>query len=664
MLVMLLLELIFGKPKVEEPEASGLGDFGFPTNTESRYIPVVWGSTRIDSPNVIWYGDFSTWALTTGGNVVGYRYYIGIDMALCWGELDSITAIQLDDEFFLKAGERRAYSNGFVPQVGFPKTSSGHRRIHVKDWQLTGGNKKGGGIDSDISFYYGTKDQPKSDYLSGVMNEAGETTTLPDGSAVPSSELLPNYAGVSRMVWEGGYLTERATAPQFKLHVQRFPTSLTTSYSKIKDDGTTADANPVHVIYEILTNTDWGLGINLLLIDTESFIAAAKKCFDEGNGYSYTLEDPKKAIDVIRNINDQVAGILFQNVDGKFEYSLNRKTYNSFNGALHDYDGNPTGIYTTDNIVTDGVTSDLWYTRSGEYVGSYISGLTTDQRDSLTEGDQIYIENMTSNVIHPYRVNGEYGSATTVGIDFMGEGQDPITQDLAPNYRITNGPLTIYRGFAEVTSISPSDIIKVVEANRQAWDQTFNTIHVKYLDRGEEFKETVAKAVDSGNLAIRKGTRTIKTLDLQGVRHPDTAALVAQRALTAFSFPMTSLTLDLSRKFSFLRPGSVVKVNHPDFGLHDFYMRLIQVGLPQDTSGNVSVKGVRDMFDEPTSSVQVGGSESLNVTIPSKPSPITNKELTGLTAFHHAKLGLPTNEVTTWHALGAPNAATSASQAF
>ena len=180
-----LTALLMPQASIEDREPSALGDYGFPTNTESRYIPVVWGSTRISGPNVIWYGDFSNYPLTTAGSIVGYFYYIGIDMALCWGELDAITAVQLDDEFFLKAGERRAYANGFMPEQGLLKTANGHRRIRVKDRELTGGDKQGGGIEGEISFYYGTKDQPQNEYIAGVLNEAGETTTLPNDTVVP-----------------------------------------------------------------------------------------------------------------------------------------------------------------------------------------------------------------------------------------------------------------------------------------------------------------------------------------------------------------------------------------------------------------------------------------------------------------------------------------------
>ena len=644
--------LLAPKPDIEEAEPSALGDFGFPTNLESRYIPVVWGSTRISGPNVIWYGELSTNALTTGGNVVGYEYSIGIDMALCWGELDSITAIQLDDEFFIKAGEQRAHTGGTVPLAGFTKTTSGHRRIRVTDHSLTGGPKRGGGIDGDISFYFGTQDQPINEWLIGKLNDSGETETLTNGDVVPRASLLPHYGGVARMVWEGGKLTERATAPQFQVHVQRFPTMLTTSYAKIRDDGTTADANPMHVIYEILTDVDWGLAIDPSLINRESFIAAAKKCSEEGNGFSRTIDSPKQAFGVIQSISDQVNGVLFQNEDGLFEYTLNRKTYEETTNAILDYDGNPVGgtTYTTDGIFQTGA------------VGADARFGDDALWDALEVGDQIFVTNVTEGSgLKPCVVTSKCSAATKFVFFASTTGED-----LGADNTFTGGSIvaTVQKGFNTVPILTPASIIKVKTADRQSWDQTFNTVHLKYLDRTQEFKEAVANAVDSGNMAIRRGKKSIKQVDMQGIRHPATAATVAQRFLKSYSYPLTTLTLEVSRDLSYLRPGSILEVNHPDFGLFDFYMRVLEVGLPQDSSGNVVVKGIRDVFDEPTSSIQVGGSASLAQVVPADAVFPTSIELTGLPEFYHQQLGLINSQAHTWHILGGPNATTTSAQAF
>ena len=50
-------ELLRPKPDIENARPAGLGDFDFPTATEGRAIPVVFGTVKIAGPNVVWYGD-------------------------------------------------------------------------------------------------------------------------------------------------------------------------------------------------------------------------------------------------------------------------------------------------------------------------------------------------------------------------------------------------------------------------------------------------------------------------------------------------------------------------------------------------------------------------------------------------------------------------------
>lgn len=54
-------------PKPEKPKPAALADFEIPTAEEGRPIPVVFGTVRINGPNVIWYGDLRTVPIKTKG---------------------------------------------------------------------------------------------------------------------------------------------------------------------------------------------------------------------------------------------------------------------------------------------------------------------------------------------------------------------------------------------------------------------------------------------------------------------------------------------------------------------------------------------------------------------------------------------------------------------
>ena len=558
------------KPDIEDVEPSGLGDYNFPTNLESRYIPVVWGTTRIDGQNVVWYGDFSAKELDTGGKVVAFEYSLGLDLALCWGPIDSISEITIDDGPILKAGETTGVHYNPIsrqhildPITGYPQTTSGDRYFTFLDRSFFGGGKRGGGINGSATFYYGTDNQSASNYISSVELRDGATVNI-GGQPVSTGLLVPRYPEVCHLVWEGGNLGEAATLQQWRLTVHRYPTSLTAAYSKVAADPVSGqgDANPAHVIYEILTDTNWGLSIPPDLIDTASFIAVAEKCYTENNGFSMTVDSAKQAKTVIDNILTQINAMLVQNEEGLFDLRLLRKTYRTTDNAVLDYDGNVVGTET-------------------------------------------------------------------------------------------------------IPVVTESSIIKMKSASRQSWDETFNVVQVKYNDRLDNFKETIATAHDLGNMAIQNGKRRVKQVSAPGVRTPTAAAVVAQRNLVSHAYPITSIDIEVSREFSGLRPSDIVEVNHPDFGLESFYMRILEVGLPKDTDGNVILKGIRDVFDEPAFDqvMHIGGDSSSATLQTGDAAEPTVVKLTGLPYFYHEYYNVgPLCH--TWHVVGRPDAVTSATQPF
>jgi len=47
-------------PKPETQKPAGLGEFTVPTAEVGREIAVLFGTRKIDGPNVVWYGDLRT----------------------------------------------------------------------------------------------------------------------------------------------------------------------------------------------------------------------------------------------------------------------------------------------------------------------------------------------------------------------------------------------------------------------------------------------------------------------------------------------------------------------------------------------------------------------------------------------------------------------------
>lgn len=95
--VMAIQHLLTPKPKVEQARPAALGDFTLPTATEGRAISLIWGTNNIKGPNVVWYGNQKTVAVYGAGNqLIGYGYYLGIQFALCMGQVDALLNIYVN----------------------------------------------------------------------------------------------------------------------------------------------------------------------------------------------------------------------------------------------------------------------------------------------------------------------------------------------------------------------------------------------------------------------------------------------------------------------------------------------------------------------------------------------------------------------------------------
>lgn len=102
------------------------------------------------------------------------------------------------------------------------------------------------------------------------------------------------------------------------------PTALTGSYyfaggrasaPQVHQDVTTnqpgADANPAHIIYECLTNTDWGMGSPETAIDKANFESVAVTLYGEAFGLSLLWTRQASIQDFIQEILDHIQAVLF-----------------------------------------------------------------------------------------------------------------------------------------------------------------------------------------------------------------------------------------------------------------------------------------------------------------------------------------------------------------
>lgn len=284
--------LLRPRRKANAPQPSSIGDFQAPTAEEGGVVPVIFGTCRLSAPNVLWYGDLLTGAISRSDQVVGYRYFLGIQYALCLGPVDSVLDVRWD---------------GKAP--GF--TTTDHGSYWTLDFDaagIFGGDDREGGVQGAMDVYKGTTTQIGSAYL------AAKTGAAQAG--------LP---GLCHAVLRQMYLGNSAYLKGIAFTVRRLPNTLGLTGGAHDIAG---DANPAAVLYEILTDQRWGLGLSSGLIDAASFLAAGATLATETLGVSMVFDQSASASDLIEEVLRHVDGVIYlDTATGQLTLKLARADY-------------------------------------------------------------------------------------------------------------------------------------------------------------------------------------------------------------------------------------------------------------------------------------------------------------------------------------------------
>ncbi len=310
-------------PKPETPQPKGIGDFDLPTADSDRCIPVIFGSVKIPGGNVIWYGDLDARIFQIDDQDAGYDYRLGVAMALCMGPVDGVTALFIDEK-----------NTGWTYMS---TEADGHVVQGVSAFNLFGGHKVGGngGVAGTVHVYYGTDVQNPDPYM-----------------AIKCSSSWPAMRGVCWLMfrniinpaspggWPTGFwwgISEYIRPVAVFAH--RCPNTLpglTAGHHRwVKDGG--YDANPACMLYEILTDSTWGLGVDAADIDAASFVAAGEALWAETLGLAMVIDRQMSATDavaeILRNIDADLTGDVRT---GKLTLTLVRDDYDPADLPLLD----------------------------------------------------------------------------------------------------------------------------------------------------------------------------------------------------------------------------------------------------------------------------------------------------------------------------------------
>jgi hypothetical protein len=319
-------------PKVKGP-ASRLGDVQPPTAEKGTPISVVFGTQKV-SPNVVWYGNVRTEEIRviTGNRslinpfavnhstVTGHRYGADIACVLCHGPIDEVIDFQYDTVSLRKyTADNTNYvaGPGGIPVLStpmspsFPQTLPGTDaaiNFTVNAPDLFGGDDGDGGLKGTVEFWFGKVTQNASAKLAALVGEA-----------------VSRYKGMSHFILYNCTFGNSPYIRPFYVVVRRTPQLVSVDAATANISGS---ANPADAIYEIMTNTRWGLGKAAGNFDIPSFTAAAATLKAEGMGVDFTMTEQDQAESYISEIQRHCDAVLFTHpLTGKITLKLIRADY-------------------------------------------------------------------------------------------------------------------------------------------------------------------------------------------------------------------------------------------------------------------------------------------------------------------------------------------------
>lgn len=236
-----------------------------------------------------------------GGQTTGYRYYIGLHGGICHGPVDALLEI--------RGGNITIWSGA--------QTSSGS--IYISAPNAYGGDDREGGVQGTLSVMMGEATQGANSYLQAVIGG-----------------LQSAYRGLLTVVYQGGLIASNSPYPKpWSFRVRRTTKGWDSdnpwysSKAAITLSNGVVGMNPAHIVYETLTNRDWGMGYPTGIIDTATFQASADQLYTEGFGLCLMWLRTDTIENFLQSIMDYIGGVLVQSkTTGLFQLNLIRGNYN------------------------------------------------------------------------------------------------------------------------------------------------------------------------------------------------------------------------------------------------------------------------------------------------------------------------------------------------
>ncbi len=317
--IQLVLAMIMAALQAQKkPPASTQGDIDVPIVSETQPISFGYGTFKQDSPNLTWYGNFSTVEKTErvffSEITIGYDYFLTQQYCLGFGEC-SLLSISMDDkEIWLNEG-------GIVGDL-------------ISSYKDNSFFNSDSGIFAEFTFYSGKENQTANEHLAvynnldingfnnissivlqGEIRDDDEININPDGS----------YNTILNKKERGAKLGGAAVVKPMSFIMKRIPIHEELDQSLAEING---DCNPAFILYDIFTDDKYGINLDKELIDLESFKDCARKLYDEEFGLSFKYSDKFSCKDFKDSVCDHIGANIVTNAKtGQIKMILIREDY-------------------------------------------------------------------------------------------------------------------------------------------------------------------------------------------------------------------------------------------------------------------------------------------------------------------------------------------------
>ena len=251
---------------------------------------------------------------------IGYKYFFGIHMGICRGPVNSLVAI--------KVGGRIAWQGN--------QTSSG--TFYINNPDLFGGEKKEGGIQGPFTVMMGEPDQGMNTDLERMINQGS-------GSG---PRTLPNFRGMLTAFYDGLVSSMSPYPKKWEFRVRRTTKGWTNDQPWYPEKALILlhsgsqeihAMNPAHIIYECMTNKEWGRGLDPSMLDVQSFRDCADTLFEEGFGLCLVWRRKDTIDQFVQLVIDHIGGAMFTDrMTGLIKLKLIRNDYVAASVPLYTTD--------------------------------------------------------------------------------------------------------------------------------------------------------------------------------------------------------------------------------------------------------------------------------------------------------------------------------------